>query len=157
MTETKSEVIFEVDQHITANSRYYAGRMGSEAYVRLRDEQKIMGARCDACNLVYWPPRSTCGRCFGQIPMKNLLEIGPEGTVETFTLVNYSEPIHPKKAPFILAVVKLDGADTGLTHYLAGIEFEQAQEGLRVRPVFKDERKGEILDIDHFEPVSKGA
>jgi uncharacterized OB-fold protein len=145
--------IFEVDQHIRAHSRYYAGRMGSTALVGLRDEQKIMGSTCSVCQKVYWPPRSTCGRCFSQLSTNSLVEIGPEGVVETFTLVTYAEPIHPRSAPFIYAVIKLDGADTGLAHFLDEVDFKDVHEGMRVRPVFAKERQGSILDISHFRPA----
>ena len=154
MTDPKEQpIIFEKDQHITAHGRYYAGRMGSAFYVALRDEEKIQGVKCETCAKVYWPPRSTCGRCFSQLTMDDLVEIGPEGTVETYTQVNYSEPCHPRPAPFIYAVVKLDGADTGLAHFLGEVDFADVREGMRVKPVFAKDRKGDILDIEYFKPV----
>ena len=81
------------------------------------------------------------------------MEIGPLGTVETFTVVTYNEPVQPRKAPFIYAVIRLDGADTGMAHFLDEVDFERVHIGMRVRPVFAAERKGNILDIRHFKPI----
>jgi len=119
----------------------------------LRDEQKILGVRCEKCNKVYWPPRMTCGRCFSQLSEDNLLEIGPTGTLETYTLVTYTEPVHPRKAPFIYGIVKLDGADTGIAHFIDGVDYTQLHIGMRMQPVFKEERKANILDIAYFKPA----
>ncbi|HOD29061.1 MAG TPA: Zn-ribbon domain-containing OB-fold protein [Syntrophales bacterium] len=151
MEEIKHYEPFEVDQHLTANSRYYAGRMGSRFYVALRDQQKILGAKCPKCNKVLWPPRSTCHVCFSE--MTETVEIGPLGTVETFTVVTYNEPVQPRKAPFVYAVIRLDGADTGMAHFLDEVDLDEVHIGMRVRPVFAPERKGNILDIRYFKPL----
>jgi len=153
MPENFGDDVFEVAQRIVAHSRYYAGRMGSFFFTRLRDEKKILGVRCDKCNRVLWPPRSTCGRCFSELSEENLVEIGPEGTLEAFTLVTYCEPIHPRQAPFVYGIIRLDRADTGIVHFIGGLDFEKAKIGMRVRPVFAETRRGNILDIDHFEPL----
>ncbi len=154
MAEETNYEIFEVDQHITAHSRYFAGKMGSLFYRTLRDEKKIMGVNCKKCNKVFWPPRSTCGRCFSQLAESDMVEIGPQGTLETFTLITYSEPVHPRTAPFIYGIIKLDGADTGMAHIIDEVDFDDLSIGMRMEPVFEEERKGTILDIRHFKPVS---
>jgi uncharacterized OB-fold protein len=151
MEDAKTYTPFEVKQRIKANSLYYAGKMGSLFYVNLRDHQVIVGVRCPKCNKVFWPPRSTCGKCFSELT--EVVEIGPLGTVETYTLVTYSEPIHPRQAPFVYGVIKLDGADTGITHFIDETDFEKIHIGMRVKPVFAGERKGNILDIRYFKPI----
>jgi len=153
MPEDRDSEVFEVDQHIVAHSRYYAGRMGSRFYVTLRDEKRIMGTRCAKCDRVFWPPRSTCGRCFSQLSENEMVEIGPNGTVETFALVTYSEPVHPRQPPFIYGIIRLDGADTSIVHFIDEVDFENVAIGMRVRPVFAEPRHGNILDIAHFRPV----
>ena len=44
----------------------------------------------------------------------------------------------------------LDGADTGLMHFINETNREKLQGGLRVEPVFKEERAGYITDIEEF-------
>jgi len=155
MKEVNETAPLEVDQHITAHSRYYAGTIGSLFYTTLRDEKKILGIRCAACDRVLWPPRQTCGRCFTQLSEKDFVEIGPNGTLETFTRVSYSEPVHPAPAPLIYGIIRLDGADTGITHLIGGVPFEALRVGMRMMPVFSEERHGDILDIRWFTPLGE--
>ena len=151
MEDHKNNKTFEVNQHLTAHGRYYAGKMGSRFYISLRDKRKILGSSCKKCNKTFWPPRSICTFCFSEL--KKTVEIGPLGTLETFTVVTYDEPIHPRKAPFIYGIVKLDGADTGMAHLIDEVDFEEVRIGMRVQPVFAKERKGNILDIQYFKPL----
>lgn len=151
MEEKNTMDTFEVDQRLTAHGTYWAGKMGTRFYTALRDKQKILGSPCRTCNKVFWPPRSICTFCFSEL--KDVVEIGPRGTVETFTLVTYSESIHPRSAPFLYAVIKLDGADTGMAHFLDEVEIDKVHIGMRVQPVFAKDRKGNILDIQYFKPI----
>jgi uncharacterized protein len=151
MEDHKSYEPFEVDQHLTAHGRYYAGKMGSRFFVALRDKKKILASPCRQCGKTFWPPRSICTFCFSEL--KQTVEIGPLGTLETFTVVTYDEPIHPRKAPFIYGIVKLDGADTGMAHLIDEVNLEDVHIGMRVKPVFAKERKGNILDIKYFKPL----
>jgi len=153
MSEEKEYGPFEVDQHITAHSRYYAGKIGSLFYTTLRDHKKFLGIKCGTCDKVLWPPRGTCGRCFSQLSEADMVEIGPNGILETFTLITYHEPVHPRKAPFIYGIIKLDGADTGMAHFIDEVTFEQLETGMRLQPVFEEERKANILDIKYFRPL----
>ena len=151
MEETKTYPPFLVNSRIKANSLYYAGKMGSIFYVNLRDNETIVGVRCPKCNKVFWPPRLSCTKCFSEL--SEVLEIGPYGTVETFTQVNYAEPMHPRKAPFVYGVIKLDGADTGITHFIDEVDIGEITIGMRVKPVFAKDKKGNILDIKYFKPI----
>jgi len=142
----------EVDQHITAHSRYFAGKMGSFFYTTLRDTRRILGVKCEKCNKVFWPPRSTCGRCFSLLSQEDMVEIGPAGALVSFTKVHYSEAVHPRPAPFVYGIVQLDGADTGIAHFIDDSGSISLEIGMRVRAVFSEKRNGNILDIDCFRP-----
>ena len=153
MSTQKEPSPLEVEQRIKAQSLYFAGVMGSRFFTTLRDEQIILGVHCPTCQKVFWPPRSTCGRCFGQLDEHDLREIGPHGTLETFTQVFYQEPIHPRPGPLIYGIISLDRADTGMTHLIGGVAFAQLRAGMRMKPVFAPRRNADILDISHFTPV----
>jgi uncharacterized OB-fold protein len=148
---THDDDSYAADQHITAHSRYYAGKMGSAFYRALRDDCRIFGVRCEKCRQVFWPPRSTCGRCFSLLPEDALVEIGPCGTLMAFTKVHYHETIHPRQAPFVYGIVQMEGADTGMVHFIDG-GGETLQIGMRVCAVFAEKRNGNILDIVCFRP-----
>lgn len=132
---------------------YFVGTLASRFYIQLRDNKKIMGVKCPKCNKVLMPPRSVCIKCFSKLGESQFVELAGKGTVVTYTVVNYAEPVHPVDAPFACAIIQLDGADTGLTHLLGEVDFDKIKAGMRVEPVFKEKREGNLLDIKYFKPA----
>jgi hypothetical protein len=142
-----------VHQDLKVPYRYSMGATTSRFFIEIRDNQKIMGIRCPQCNLVFVPPRATCGRCFSQL--HEWVEVGTQGTLETFTQVRYSTPVQPAAAPFYYGIIKLDGADTGLPHMVGDLTGKEPCIGMRVQAVFKEDRKGNLLDILYFKPAEQ--
>ena len=147
---------FVVEGKMALPYQYFAGATGSKFIVALRDEKKILGVKCEKCNKTFVPPRQTCERCFSKLT-DNWVELEPTGEVTGFTVVRYAEPYQPKEPPYILALIKLDGADTSIAHILDCGDVGDAEVGMRVRAVFSGERKDNILDIACFEPTERQA
>jgi len=131
---------------------YFAGRTGSRFITTIRDEKKIMGVRCSSCSKTFVPPRQTCEKCMEDLT-DSWVELGNTGTVTNFTVVRYNDGHLPRKAPFVLAMIKLDKADTPMAHIVEGIDIEKVQKGMKVKAVFSEKTTNTILDIDHFEPA----
>jgi uncharacterized OB-fold protein len=140
-------------QDLKVPYRYSMGATASRFFVEIRDNGKIMGIRCPQCNVVFVPPRSTCGRCFSQL--HEWVEVGARGTLETYTQVRYTTPVQPAAAPFYYGIIRLDGADTGLAHLVGGLNGQDPRIGMRLQAVFREDRKGNMLDILYFEPVEE--
>jgi len=98
------------------------------------------------------PPRQTCERCFSDLT-DAWIELEPTGEVSGFTVIRYAEPYQPAAPPYVLALIKLDGADTPIAHLLDCGDLANARVGMRVRAVFSEERKDNILEIARFEPI----
>lgn len=128
-----------------------AGSIGSKFLVALRDEKKFMGIRCPQCNHVYVPPRATCIKCFNKLD--ELVEVSDKGTLLTYTVVHEPEPVYPIDTPFIYGIVRLDGADTGLVHFIGECPPEKVAIGMKVQAVFEEKRTGSIKDIKYFKPI----
>ena len=143
---------YVVDGKLALPYTYFAGRVGSKFITTIRDKNKIMGVKCNTCNKVFVPPRQTCERCLEDI-RDNWVELGNSGEVVNFTVVRYDDKHLPRKAPFVLAMIKLDGADTPMVHILEGVDIDKVQIGVKVKAVFAKKTTNTILDIDHFEPV----
>ena len=144
---------FVVEGKLALPYTYFAGRVGSKFITTMRDQKKIMGVRCSQCNKVFVPPRQTCAICLEDL-QNNWVELQNAGEVTNFTVVRYNDKHLPRTAPFILVMVKLEGADTPMVHILEGIKPEEVRMGLKVKPVFAKETTNTILDIDHFEPIT---
>jgi uncharacterized OB-fold protein len=130
---------------------YSAGAVGSRFLIELRDNKKIMGTRCTACDLVYVPARSVCKHCFAQLD--KWVEVSDRGTLQTYTVAGQANGVQPVDPPIIYGVVLLDGASTGLVHMLSEVDFEELAVGMRVKAVFREKRTASILDIKYFAPL----
>jgi uncharacterized OB-fold protein len=153
MIEIKKEWAFSIPGKLEIPYKYFAGTLQSKALGMLRDEGKFMAVRCPKCKTVKIPPRSHCEICFTKLD--ELVEVGPEGKLVNWTVVRYKEAIHPRKAPYILGMILLDGADSPITHFVGGVKPEKLLVGMRVKPVFEDTRRGSILDVRHFVSVKR--
>ena len=123
----------------------------SRFFRELRDNKKIMGTKCPKCGIVFCPPTSDCPKCY--VPTE-WVEVSNQGTVQYYTIVyGLAAPWAKHEVPFGVGLIKLDGADTGLLHYILGVKFDELKNGIRVEAVFRDEREGYITDISHFKPV----
>jgi uncharacterized OB-fold protein len=86
--------------------------------------------------------------------LSELVELGAEGTVTTWAWEPEGRPYQPLSGPFAWALVRLDGADTGLLHAVdTGGSPAAMRTGMRVRIRWADDRQGDIRDIACFEPV----
>jgi len=82
-----------------------------------------------------------------------LVTVGVEGTVTTWSWEPSPRPNQPLDRPFAWALVRMDGADTGLLHALDAGSPDRVSTGMRVRIRWQDQREGAISDIACFEPA----
>lgn len=143
---------FVIEGKMALPYQYFAGAAGSRFIVALRDEKKILAVRSAQTGKTFIPPRQVCDQTFERLD-QNWVEVGPEGVIMGFTVIRYREPYQPKEPPYVLALIKLDGADTAIAHVVEGIAPAAVRLGMRVRPVFSEERTDNFLAIRHFEPA----
>ena len=122
--------------------RFAAGEAGSAFLAALRDDRRILGARCRGCGRVVVPARAFCGRCGGTDLAFE--DVGPEGTLIAWT----QRPGHG-----VFGLIRLDGGDGALLHRLLS-PLPALVAGVRLRPRFAAERRGDIRDIEGFEVVN---
>ncbi|MFP4476310.1 MAG: Zn-ribbon domain-containing OB-fold protein [Desulfatibacillaceae bacterium] len=139
------------ESRINVPYHWWAGDTASRFLCSIRDERKILGLRCDGCQKVYVPPRKNCPTCF--TPNTNWVEVGPEGTVVTYTVARRRLRAIRDDVPVVFALVRLDGADTALLHRLRDVDPSRVSSGMRVKPRFAEDRQGRITDLDGFVPV----
>lgn len=132
-----------------AEFNYSYGKI-SRFFRELKDNKRIMGTRCSKCGLVFCPPTSDCPRCW--VPTE-WVDIGSKGILLHYTIIGLPPLWLKRKVPFTLGLIKLDGADTGLMHFVNETDKKKLKNGLRVEAVFAEERKGYITDIEHFEII----
>ena len=150
--EIKKEPMF-TEGFVIMPYKYSVGSLASKFFIDLRDKKKISAAKCPKCGFVNFPPRSVCPKCFGKV--EDLVELPGTGTLVTFTQVHYDSAVQAVKPPYAIGVIKLDGADTSMVHFLGDVDFKNLKAGMKLEPVFTEKRNANILDIKYFKPAGK--
>jgi uncharacterized OB-fold protein len=112
-------------------------------------ERRILGAR-GADGTVHAPPFEYDPATFR--PPDELVEVGPAGTVVTWSWLPKPMAGQPLDRPFAWALIRLDGADTAMLHAVDADSAAAMRTGMRVRPRWAADRVGSIRDIACFEP-----
>jgi uncharacterized OB-fold protein len=116
----------------------------------LRDGQ-VIGGRTSEGKVVVPPPEYDP---VTHQQLEDFVEVSDRGTVTSWTWV--PEPVkgQPLDRPFAFVLVTLDGADAPLLHALDVSSPEDVETGMRVRVRWREERVGDITDIECFVPES---
>jgi hypothetical protein len=117
------------------------------AFMTALTEKRILGIRNGDDILVppmEWDPAT------GAELAPDLVEVGPVGTVDSWTWVPTPSVQHPLPYPFAFALIRLDGATTPLLHAVDAGTRERMADGMRVAPRWRGARVGRIDDIVCF-------
>ena len=110
-------------------------------------QQKILGTK------------STAGKVFSpaaefdpetNAPLKEMVEVGPGGVVESFSWIENPQHHHLIKEPFAFALIKLDGADTSMLHMVTDCKESDLSIGTRVQATWSETHEQRITDIKFF-------
>jgi uncharacterized OB-fold protein len=110
-------------------------------------QQKILGTK------------STAGKVFSPAaefdpetnePLKEMVEVGPGGVVESFSWIEDPQHHHLIKEPFAFALIKLDGADTSMLHMVGQCKEADLSIGSRVKAYWSEIQEQRITDIKFF-------
>ena len=132
---------------------YFAGETASRFFAELRDNRRIMGRRCPSCHRLFVPAKSFCDACY--VETGEWEEVGLEGTIEAFTIIQAKFPGLPDP-PIAIGFVTLDGADSAVLNFIRGIDLSDVDAAgmrmfheTRVAVEFSDDPQGRITDF-HF-------
>jgi len=114
-------------------------------------DRRILGSR-GADGRVHAPPFEFDPVTFS--PPDELVPVGPEGTVTTWSWAPQPLEGQPLTQPFAWALIRLDGADTAMLHAVDAGSAAAMRTGMRVRPRWAEYRAGNIRDIVCFAPVT---
>jgi hypothetical protein len=139
--------------HMETDYIYTLGAAGEKFFTEIKENGRILGAKCKRCGTIFVPPRLYCERCFEKVA--EWVNLGTKGAVYTFTVAYVDINGAKLKEPVIYALIKFDGAEGGLIHKLGEIKPHEVRIGMPVETVFKPqaERTGNINDIKHFKPT----
>jgi len=145
---------------ISVNQRFATGPVLGKMLKGLR-EKKILGNRCPKCGRIQLPARESCAEC--RVRVEEFVEVGPFGDVRINDIAYFASPDpltgETRETPYGSINVLLDGCKGNDTfwHMIRRDQTFQLKEGwnkekgTRVRPVWAEDRKGELGDILYFE------
>jgi hypothetical protein len=137
--------------NMEANYVYTLGVAGERFFKELKENGRIMGAKCTCCNITYVPPRMYCEKCFAKL--EEWIDIGKKGTIHTFTIATIDINGKKLEKPIIYALINFEGAHGGIIHKIG--EADSVCIGMKVEAVLKppEERKASINEIAYFKPI----
>jgi hypothetical protein len=115
--------------------------------------RRILGSR-GADGRVHAPPFEYDPVTFA--PPQELVPVGPEGTVTSWSWSPRPLEGQPLEHPFAWALIRLDGADTAMLHAVDAGSPEAMRTGMRVRVRWAASTVGHIRDIVCFVPGDGG-
>jgi uncharacterized OB-fold protein len=146
-----SNDLITIQGHWNFKYTYFAGEVATRFFNELKDNRRIMGSLCPSCNRLLVPARAFCDACMARTT--DWRSVGPEGTLETFTIITTAFPGLPEP-PIVMAYVTLDGADTALINVVRGEDLSDIQavakrlnEQPRVTVRFVEDPNGRITDF----------
>ncbi|HZW42557.1 MAG TPA: OB-fold domain-containing protein [Agromyces sp.] len=116
----------------------------------LRD-RRFLGIRAKDGHVIC-PPTEYDPETGEELTVDRLVEVGPNGEVTTWAWVAHPHEKHPLDRPFAWALIGLDGADTALLHVVDAGDESRMRTGMRVKPRWREERVGDIHDVEAFVP-----
>jgi hypothetical protein len=135
--------------HLEYAYRRSVGPVLGRFFAELR-ERRLVGVRTRSGRVLV--PPAEYDPSTGDATTEDFVAVGPSGVVKSWTWVATPRAKQPLKHPFAYALIQLDGADTPLLHAVDAQSESRMRTGLRVRPRWRAETKGEMGDLACFEP-----
>jgi len=148
MSDSSGGASFTASHVLEYDYRRSVGPVLGRFFTALR-EKRLVGIRA-ADGRVLVPPAEADPNTGAALD--EFVDVGPGGSVASWAWVHQPRPVHPLDRPFAYALVRLDGADTGLLHLVDAGEEARMSTGMRVTPRWRAERSGAIGDIECFVP-----
>ena len=133
--------------------RFAVGPVYMKFFEGLKRE-KLLGNKCSQCGKVFIPPKSFCPSCF--INLKEWIEVCQKGTIMSWTVATSDFHGAPLKAPFVPALIRLDGTDCNFLHIIGEVDCQSLIErknsltGRRVKAVWASQKTGSLFDLAYF-------
>lgn len=136
--------------HWEQDYRHSLGKY-SRFFIEL-ENRRFMATRCPVCGQVWAPPRPVCPE---HLAVTQWVELSGQGRLQSFSVLHHTPAVAPFiKPPYVLAFVRLDGADTLFTHLLVNYRaLDEVKLGLAVRVVYFDGPVTHPIHLMAFEPV----
>lgn len=122
----------------------------SKFFLALEDET-FLATKCEICGRSWAPPRPACPNC---LRPTNWIELSGKGELISWSVLHYAPKMLADKleTPYVLAYVKMEGADTLFAHLLCNFgDINNLKHGMPVKVVFSQETVEHPIMLMWFE------
>ena len=156
MTQTKNQEadILEIPYYYIGEYLYSYGEI-SRFFKEVMENKRLLATKCPNCGKVWMPPRGYCSDCYA---LNEWIPLTGTGTVmsATYCFFGASKQYEMPKffdLPYVLALIKLDGADTCMIHTVVTEmpTLGMVKSGTRVKVAWMEKRQGKVTDF-YFVP-----
>ncbi len=160
----QEQELLTLKKTISVNQRFATGPVFGKFLKGLKDK-KILAIKCPVCGRLQSPPREACAIC--RVKNDEWVEIGPKGEMRMMEYCYYASPDpltgEIRETPYGAIGILLDGCkdEEVFWHLLNSEQLDQVKmgsvfngkvkHGTRLRPVWNENRMGNIEDIKYFE------
>jgi hypothetical protein len=109
--------------------------------------KELWGTHCPLCDTTYLPPRAHCWKPECKVAETEWMRLPMKGEIWTFSVMLFSATAFMEQLPFVLAYVKVEGADTALPMQIKGVKPEDVYIGMELDIKFVDEPTGDLMDL----------
>jgi len=149
MAGTDHDAPLTAQHHLEYAYRRSVGPVLGRFFAELR-ERRLVGVKTQKGRVLV--PPAEYDPDTGEATVDGFVQVGPGGVVRSWSWVSAPRAKQPLQHPFAYALIRLDGADTDLLHAVDAGSESRMRTGLRVRPRWRAEPKGEMADLACFEP-----
>ncbi len=131
----------------------YRHSLGKYSHFFLELENKrFLATRCPVCGKVWAPPRPVCP---DHLEITEWVELSGRGTLFSYSVLHYAPAMASHlQTPYVLAYVRMDGADTLFAHLLQGCgDLAELHHGMAVKVVYNDGPVDHPILLMAFEPA----
>ena len=138
-----------LDLHWEQDYRHSLGKY-SRFFSEL-ENKRFLATKCPQCAKVWAPPRPLCPDC---LQITEWHELSGKGSLASFSVMHYAPSMTAYlETPYVLAYVKLEGADTLFAHLLKNYcSLDAIHIGMPVKVVYQDGPVEHPIHLMAFEP-----
>lgn len=115
----------------------YTPGVATTRFLRAIKEKRLVGERCSETGKVYIPPRGVSP--VSGLPTTEQVELGLDGTVVSFCVVNLDFTGNAQEIPYVSALILVDGSDIPIYGLVREIPYNEVQPGLRLKSVWVED------------------
>lgn len=119
----------------------FTSQTKADGFVEYLEKGELRGTKCRSCGRVFFPPRADC--CFCLSDDMEWFKVEGQGSLLSFTKVNYGPTGFESDVPYILALVDYKGTKV-FGRFKKDVPEEEIRVGMAVKAVINKLPSGQV-------------